>query len=259
MKRIAFALVFSAVAGSAFAADIIPSYAPPPRAPVVYAPPPIPFYNWTGFYVGGNLGAGWSQGSFSDPFGNTLSPNSSGQFLGGGQVGFNYEFWRGVVIGVEGDFDWLANSNNTSSSIALVGPSGVPTGSTASVTLNNRWLTTVTGRLGYAWDRVLVYGKGGGAWVGSSDPTVTINGLPTTFSSSSTNSGWTAGFGVEWAFWYNWSARIEYDFVGLNSRTFSLASPTGGLPAGDQFTSNNRNIQLVNVGINYKFGWGPWW
>jgi outer membrane immunogenic protein len=128
MKRIAFALVFSAVAGSAFAADIIPSYVPPPRAPVVYAPPPIPFYNWTGFYVGGNLGSGWSQGSFSDPLGNTLSPNSSAQFLGGGQVGFNYEFWRGVVIGVEGDFDWLANSNNTSSSIALVGPSGVPTG-----------------------------------------------------------------------------------------------------------------------------------
>jgi opacity protein-like surface antigen len=73
---------------------------------------------------------------------------------------------------------------------------------------------------------------------------------------SAFNSGWTAGFGVEWAFWSNWSARIEYDFVGLNSRTFSLASPTGGLPAGDQFTSNNRNIQLANVGINYKFG--PW-
>jgi hypothetical protein len=88
------------------------------------------------------------------------------------------------------DFDWLANSNNTSSSIALVGPSGVPTGHVASVTLNDRWLTTVTGRLGYAWDRVLVYGKGGGAWVGASDPTVTIDGLPTTFSSSNSNSGW---------------------------------------------------------------------
>jgi outer membrane immunogenic protein len=51
--------------------------------------------------------------------------------------------------------------------------------------------------------------------------------------------------------------RIEYDFVGLNSRTFTFANSIGGLPAGDQFTSNNRNIQLVNVGINYKFG--PWW
>jgi outer membrane immunogenic protein len=261
MKRIAFALVLSTVAGSAFAADIVPSPVPPPYAPAVYLPPPIPFYNWTGFYVGGNLGAGWSQGSFSDPFGNTLSPNSNGQFLGGGQVGFNYEFWRGVVIGIEGDFDWLANSNNTTSSIPLVSPSGVPTGSVASVTNNNRWLTTVTGRLGYAWNRVLVYGKGGAAWVGSSDPTVTINGLPTTFSTSSNNSGWTAGIGFEWAFWANWSARLEYDFIGLNGRQFVLANSIGGLPAGDPFTNNNRNIQLVNVGINYKFGpgWGSWW
>ena len=253
MKRIALALVLSAVAGSAFAADIIPSPVPPPYAPAVYLPPPIPFYNWTGFYVGGNLGAGWSQGSFSDPFGNTISPNSTGQFLGGGQVGFNYEFWRGVVIGLEADFDWLANSNNTGSSIALVSPSGVPTGNTATVTVNNRWLTTVTGRLGYAWNRVLFYGKGGAAWVGSSDPTVTISGLPATISTNSSNAGWTAGFGFEWAFWSNWSARLEYDFVGLHNQTFSLASPIGS----DVFTSNNRNIQLVNVGINYKFG--PWW
>jgi hypothetical protein len=67
MKRIAFALVFSAVAGSAFAADIIPSYVPPPRAPVVYAPPPIPFYNWTGFYVGGNLEQAGARAAFPIP------------------------------------------------------------------------------------------------------------------------------------------------------------------------------------------------
>ncbi len=259
MKRIAFALVFTTVAGSAFAADILPSPMPPPRGPAVYAPPPIPFYNWTGFYVGGNLGAAWSGGSFSDFPGNTFSQNNTAQFLGGGQVGFNYEFWRGVVIGVEADFDGLANSNNTTNTIALVNPRGVPTGSTASVTVNNRWLTTVTGRLGYAWDRVLLYSKGGAAWVGASDPTVTINGLPATFSASNSNSGWTLGFGAEWAFWANWSARIEYDFVGLNSGTFTLANSVGGLPAGDQFVGNNRHINLVNVGLNYKFGWGPWW
>jgi outer membrane immunogenic protein len=162
----------------------------------------------------------------------------------------------GVVIGAEADFDWLANTNNTSNAVALVNPPGLPTGSTISVTANNRWLTTVTGRIGYAWDRVLVYGKGGGAWVGSSDSTVTIDGLPVTLSTSNSNSGWTAGAGVEWAFRRNWSARIEYDFVGLNSRTFTLANSIGGLPAGDQFTSSNRNIQLVNVGINYKFAPG---
>ena len=61
------------------------------------------------------------------------------------------------------------------------------------MTLNNRWLTTVTGHLGYAWDRVRLYGKGGGAGLGSSDPRVTIHGLPTTFSTSNNNSGPTPG------------------------------------------------------------------
>jgi outer membrane immunogenic protein len=257
MKCMALAVVLSAVAGSALAADLGPPPAPPPQAPAVYAPLPIPIYNWSGLYIGGNLGAAWSGGSFSDPLGNTLNPPNSAQFVGGGQVGVNYEFWGGVVIGAEADFDWLANSNNTGNTVALVNPPGVPTGSTLSLTVNNRSLTTVTGRLGYAWDRLLVYGKGGGAWVGSSNPTLTINNTPVPLSTSNSNSGWTAGGGIEWAFWGNWSARIEYDFVGLNTRTLTFPVSVGGLPAGDQFSSSNRNIQLVNVGLNYKFG--PWW
>ena len=129
------------------------------------------------------------------------------------------------------------------------------------MTVNNRWLTTVTGRFGWAWDRVLLYGKGGGAWVGSNNPTLTINGAPVAILTSNSNGGWTAGLGAEWAFWGNWSARIEYDFVGLNNQSFII--PTSGRkasPAGDQFNGNNRNIQMVNVGINYKFWqFGPWW
>jgi outer membrane immunogenic protein len=101
---------------------------------------------------------------------------------------------------------------------------------------------------------VLLYGKGGGAWMGSTNPTAIINGGPIAVSSSYGNSGWTAGLGVEWAFWGNWSARIEYDFVGLTSQTLTFPASAG---AGDQFSGNNRNIQLVNVGTNYKFD--PWW
>jgi outer membrane immunogenic protein len=132
----------------------------------------------------------------------------------------------------------------------------VPT-SIASVATSNQWLTTVTGRLGWAWDRVLLYGKGGGAWVGSNNPTLTINGTPVAILTSNSNWGWTAGLGAEWAFWGNWSARIEYDFVGLTNQSFIIPTSVGSLPAGDQFTGNNRNIQMVNAGINYKFG--PWW
>jgi len=222
----------------------------PPTSPPIYVPTPSPAYNWTGLHIGGNIGLGWNAGSFSDPLGNTLTPTTSSKFLGGGQVGFNYQFWRGVLIGADADFDWLPNESNLNSTSLL-------TGSTVSFTVNNRWLTTATGRFGYAWDRVLVYGKGGGAWVGLNNPTVTINGVPVAVSSSYGNSGWTAGLGVEWAFWGNWSARIEYDFVGLNSQTFTFPVSAGTLPAGDQFSGNNRNIQLVNVATNYKFD--PWW
>ncbi len=102
---------------------------------------------------------------------------------------------------------------------------------------------------------MLVYGKSGGAWVGSSTPTITINGAP--FSTNiNSNWGWTAGFGVEWAFAGTWSVRAEYDYVGLNSQSFTVPATAPANIAGDVFTGNNRNIQLFTAGINYKFG--PW-
>jgi len=253
MKRVALAFALTVGAASAaLAADLpIPGPVPPPAYQ-----PPLP-YNWTGFYIGGNLGVGFTQGSFSDSLGNSLAlaPTTSGQFLGGGQVGLNYEFNNGVVIGAEADFDWLTNPNNSSGPLLLANPPGVLTGSSATVTTNNRWVTTLTGRLGYAFDRVLFYGKGGAAWVGSNNPTLAIDGAPVASSTSNGNWGWTGGVGVEWGFWGNWSTRIEYNFVGLSNQTLTLPTSVGGLPAGDQFSGNGRTIQMVNAGIDYKFGW----
>lgn len=250
MKRLALAVALSVGAGAAaLAADVS---APAPAPPPVYLPAPPLLYDWTGLYIGANLGAGWSRGNFSDSAGNTFTTPSTSQFLGGGQIGVNYQFWGGVVIGAEGDFVGLPNANISSTTTAL-------NGNTATVTINNRWLTTATARLGYAWDRVLLYGKAGGAWVGGSGPGLTINGAPflltrdTAITGNTTNFGWTAGLGVEWAFWGSWSARAEYDFVGLNNQTFTSGS--GPAPfGGDVFTSNNRNIQTVTAGVNYKFG-----
>jgi outer membrane immunogenic protein len=259
MKRLAFAVTtLSIVGGSALAADLPPPMAPPPRAPAAYVPVVAPPYSWGGFYIGGNFGAAWnSGGSVTDTLNSTFS--GSGQttkFTGGGQVGWNYEFLSGVVIGAEAMFDWLPNTTNTvnvtNSAIA-----GFPGTNTATATLNSRWLTTVTGKLGYAWDRVLVYGKGGGAWVGADNPNLTINGVPTTLSgSTTTNFGWTAGVGVEWAFAYNVSARIEYDFIGLQNQ--SITVPAGSAFGGDTINFNNRNISLLTAGLNYRFG-GGWW
>jgi outer membrane immunogenic protein len=240
----AFALCFGATS-DALAAEIpVPGPIPPP----VYE---AQLYNWTGLYIGGNIGAAWSglSGSnFSDTLGSTFTAPTNVQFMGGGQVGVNYQFWSGVVIGAEVMFDWLASSQNTQ--ITATAPDG-----TAAFmdTINNRWLTTATGRLGYAWDRVLLYGKGGVAWVGGNDPGITVNGGPAAFSSSSsTNLGWAAGIGVEWAFAVSWSVRAEYDFIGLNNKSFTVggAGPFGS----DVININNRNIQMVTAGLNYTFG-----
>jgi outer membrane immunogenic protein len=257
MKRMLMASAVALTAGGqALAADLPPPMAPPPRAPAAYIPV-SPAYNWSGFYIGGNLGAGFSKGTFSDSFGSTFnSSNSNTSFLGGGQVGVNYEFYNGVVIGAEAMFDWAPNTNNN---ITATG-AGPAAGSSATAQLNNRWLTTVTGKLGYAWDRVLLYGKGGGAWVGQNNSNVSVTTAgattATSLSSNSTNSGWTAGIGVEWAFAGNWSARAEYDYIGLTNQTYTVA-PTGGVFAGDSISATSRSIQIVTAGLNYRFG--PWW
>jgi outer membrane immunogenic protein len=256
MKRLAFALALSIGASTAALAADLPPPPPMPRAPATYIPV-VPPYNWTGFYIGGNLGVGWNNsGTIADTFGSTFTtPANNARFLGGGQVGVNYEFWGGVVVGAEAMFDWLPNQNN---SIGVVG-GGPALGSTANVTINNRWLTTATGKLGYAWDRVLLYGKAGGAWVGSSNPgiAVTTGGVPVGagFSSTSNNNfGWTAGVGVEWAFYNNWSARAEYDFISLQNQSFTVAPGTAF--AGDVVSVNSRSINMFTAGVNYKFGWG---
>jgi outer membrane immunogenic protein len=250
MKRILIAGVIACAAGGqALAADLPPPVAPPPRAPATYVPA-VPYYNWSGIYIGGNVGAGWnSTGSASDTLGSTFSNNTNTQFLGGGQIGVNYEFYGGVVVGAEAMFDWLPNTTNT-----VTATNGA---NTAAVSINNRWLTTATGKLGYAWDRVLLYGKGGGAWVGANNPGISVNGAPTTFTGSSSNNfGWTAGLGVEWAFYGNFSARAEWDYIRLQNQTFTVAA-TGGPFAGDAININNRSINMFTAGLNYKFG--GWW
>jgi outer membrane immunogenic protein len=259
MKRIlmASAVALTAAGGQALAADLPPPMAPPPRAPAAYIPM-APVYNWTGFYVGGNLGAGFSKSSFSDTANSVFnSSNSNTSFLGGGQVGVNYEFMGGAIIGAEAMFDWAPNTNNTMTA-TVTSPGGAVTTGTAQ--FNNRWLTTATGKLGYAWDRVMLYGKGGWAWVGQSNSNVSVTApggavIPASLSSNSTLGGWTAGVGVEWAFAGNWSARAEYDYIGLQNQNYTVTAP-GTAFSGDSIGTSSRSIQLVTAGLNYKFGWG---
>jgi outer membrane immunogenic protein len=105
------------------------------------------------------------------------------------------------------------------------------------------------------WDHFLLYGKGGGAWVGSNNLTLTnlTTGGSASLGNSNTNTGWTAGAGVEWMFAPNWTARVEYDYVGLSSKSFTV--PVTFPEAGDVISTNNRNIQMVTFGVNYLFNW----
>jgi opacity protein-like surface antigen len=113
-----------------------------------------------------------------------------------------------------------------------------------------------TGKVGFAWDRLLVYGKAGGAWVGGTNNSFAAGGRPVGVSVNSSSAGWTAGAGVEWAFAGNWSARAEYDFMGLQNQSFTVSGTPATRFAGDAINVNNRTIQMITAGLNYKFS--PW-
>jgi outer membrane immunogenic protein len=217
--------------GSALAADLPLKAAPAPL------PPP---FSWTGLYIGANIGGAWSQGTITDNLtGANLSADSSG-FIGGGQIGYNYQISQ-FVLGIEWDIDGTTISKTSNSVVTALG--------TLQASASTDWISTLTGRIGVGWDRWLFYFKGGGAWVQNS---VTLNNLTTGASAgaSNTNSGWTVGLGGEWAFAPQWSAKIEYDWVRLNDWT-----PTTPAIAGDSLTLS-RHIQMVKAGINYRFNWG---
>ena len=238
------------MAGSASAADMAVKAPPPP-------PPPV--FSWTGFYVGANIGGAWAHDGFHDVFLTNFNNSSNGVFIGGGQVGGNYQIGQ-FVIGGEWDFDWAANHNNSTGVI-------IPGVGNIVVNNNDRWITTVAARFGWAIDHWLIYGKAGGGWVGSNSLTLTnlTTGLQFTCGSfngfgnacSNSTGGWLLGAGFEYAFTNNWTVKAEYDYLGLGNRTVLV--PAGAFGVGslaDTFTTSNRNVQMVKVGVNYLFNWG---
>jgi outer membrane immunogenic protein len=222
--------------------------------PVRVPPPPlVPGFSWTGFYIGANIGGAWAHDNLTDTLFLTNFNGNNEVFIGGGQIGGNYQI-GGFVIGGEWDFDWAAN-NNGGTGVA------VPAVGTIVVTNNNHWITTMAARFGYAFDHLLLFGKVGGGWVGSNNPAITnvSTGVSLTCGNftncGNSNGGWLVGAGAEWMFVPNWSVKVEYDYLGLGNRTF-LIPATAPFLAGDTFTANNRNVQMLKFGVNYLFNWG---
>jgi len=293
-----------ALAGTAFAADL-PLRAPPP----VYVPPP-PVMTWTGFYVGLNAGGTWGSNSvdvttvplnaftgnaFPGPTSiaaalaatGTQSANTGG-FIGGGQIGYNYQFYNNFVAGIEADIQGVAGAHATSNrfgSVDALSSVGFPGNfATVDTTVHQAldYLGTVRGRLGWAiTPTLLIYGDGGLAYGGVSSETgifgqnIGVNlglccGNPSFFSNggiSTTRVGWTAGGGVEWMFLPNWSAKVEYLYYNLGSASYSAGFATalaagGVIPVGTPIyglasqSSTHFNGNIVRAGINYHFNWG---
>jgi outer membrane immunogenic protein len=134
---------------------------------------------------------------------------------------------------------------------ATVGPGAADVGTDINASPVIDWITTVAAKFGLAFDRMLFYGKAGGGWVNNN---ASINNLTTgaSITASNTNGGWLVGAGLEYAFAPNWTTKLEYDYLGL--RSWSWNTPGILLPA-DTFTVD-RNIQMLKVGINYKFNLG---
>ena len=190
-----------------------------------------PSYNWTGLYVGGHIGYGWGDRDWTFPATGVAASHDISGFLGGGQLGYNYQVGS-TVLGVEGDISW---TNADGSSICGVN----------ACASKLDWISTVTGRLGYTWGPGLLYAKGGGAF--ARDHYDLSLGGANVGTASQTKSGWTVGLGLEYMLAPNWTAKAEYNYVDLGTNSTALSN---GTPV-----DVDQKAHLLKFGVNYKFNW----
>ncbi|HET7886056.1 MAG TPA: outer membrane beta-barrel protein [Bradyrhizobium sp.] len=253
--------------------------------PALVARPALaaPVFNWTGCYVGAHVGGATDSVRYSDPgtqlpvsssfvsgeFVHNFAPEGSpfagaGQpaFLGGFQAGCDYQFANRFVVGFGGDYAWTRMSSMTNDPF-FGGKNGEP------VTFQTRTnqIASFTGRVGYNFDNVMFYGRGGGAFARDRYAVNNSFGINEAFLGCGNGSfvgcntvgsadrwGWAAGVGVEWAFAPNWSALVEFDHYGFGSKTVAMSVTND--PAINVTPANltiRHDIDMIKVGINYRF------
>jgi outer membrane immunogenic protein len=261
MRKLLFAQAAAlavTLAGSAFAADL------PMKSEVPYVPPR---FSWTSCYLGGHLGGGRGSKDMTDPVflvqDNLVAPGTTtgittvtttptGAVIGG-EIGCDYQFASNLVIGIEGTAS--GSTMKGSKIISLVdSPPDV-----ALVQANNDFLASVTGRIGYAFDNVLLYGRGGLAVAGDkynvSGGTVAGSGVPFSFQGADNRYGWVAGGGVDWAFSRHWSMNVEYDYYHFGSGNILMTDSFSNLTG---VVDVKQTVQVVKVGFNFHI-WGSGW
>jgi outer membrane immunogenic protein len=224
-----------ALLGTAFAGDL-PSRAEPP----VYVPPP-PVFTWTGAYIGGQIGYQWGTSSVITTSNVTglVSPQpgyGANGVVGGAHVGYNYQMSQ-FVAGLEGDIDGSNYHGSGFNSPGIVEHS-----------THEAVEGSLRGRLGFAWNRALIYGTGGAAFGLIHDvSTNTFDGLRDTFNHDRV--GWTLGGGIEYAVTNNWSMRAEYRYTDFGRFNEFLANSTLGTHTIQQHATDN----AIRAGFSYKF------
>jgi len=217
------------------------------------APPaPVPVFSWTGFYIGGHVGKGWTDSSVTE---NGLTPpafgglvftpgvvtdmNSSGVMYGF-QGGYNWQFANNFVVGIEGDL-----------SFSSIGRDFTPFGAFATYSSEFNRLGTIRGRIGYAFDRLMIYGTGGWATARLKNQLDATALFPVTglTARDSSPSGYAVGGGMEYALLGNWTVKAEYIHAGFSDRTGQIPLAPG---ANYTFTFKD-SIDVVRAGLNYKF------
>jgi outer membrane immunogenic protein len=276
VTKLPFAIAIAAAALSAVPAGAADLGRFPPGAGF-YPPPPVArVYNWTGCYLGAQLGGAFADNKIDgDLAGFLFIQNiSAAAALAGGQVGCDLQFARNWVVGAQIDGAWT----NLKGSQAETGSQGLPLGGKTTLAGNLDFkanvIATATGRIGYAvnYDSIagLFYLKGGGAFVDYD--TSTFNGQLTvctvfdsttgtctgssvgsafTFNAPSANRfGWTIGVGTEWAVFDNWSVFGEWDYMNFGTRNVTFTDSNFG---STQVTVKQQ-INVLKMGINYRFG-----
>lgn len=219
--------LFSSTALTALAFVPVPANSQPMGAP----------FSWTGFYAGLNAGGAWGQSTYTQVLPGTFAvpthTNQPSGFIGGFQVGYNWQTGS-VVFGLEGDVDFLSASSSTVVFAATVSHNSRVSG-----------LATLRGRLGVAMDHTLVYATGGGALAWLKNQFLDTGLVTPTANRGSPAWGWALGAGVEHAFGNAWSAKIEYIYTGFPTERVTNA-------AGYVYDFTD-SVSVVRAGINYHF------
>jgi outer membrane immunogenic protein len=258
------AVLAAGIGQAAFAADL-------PARPAPYATPVIvPIYNWTGCYLGANVGGQYGLDKITTTTSVNNFPAGGAAFLdgltpatiypngviGGVQGGCNAQF-ASFVIGFEADADWLYGRQSRTITVGAGAP--IAAGDFMTNEVKATFLTTARARAGVALDRVLLFVTGGAAFgtIKTSDTLGTFGGTRVSTTSATTNrTGWTAGAGLEYAMTQNWLFKAEYLYVDLGSFDAAIACVLACIDVNDTTAHHKYTDHIGRIGINYKFG-GP--